>query len=91
MYMQFICLDAVACERHYKTNNGMNLQGLQCIPIMNCRDAHAFERKIKKAHAKKNKDLAERLQAMRPAYRLDHLVKERYGTTPLCSHTGRSV
>ena len=44
-----------------------------------CRDAHAFERKIKRARAKKNKDLAERLQAMRPSYRLDHLVKERCG------------
>ena len=42
-----------------------------------CRDAHAFERKIKRANAKKNRDLAERLQAMRPSYRLDHLVKER--------------
>ena len=42
-----------------------------------CRDAHAFERKIKRANAKKNRDLAERLQAMRPTYRLDHLVKER--------------
>ena len=44
---------------------------------MCCRDAHAFERKIKRANAKKNRDLAERLQAMRPTYRLDHLVKER--------------
>ncbi|CAK0758348.1 hypothetical protein CVIRNUC_002613 [Coccomyxa viridis] len=48
-------------------------------PLLNkLRDAHAFERKIKRANAKKNRDLAERLQAMRPSYRLDHLVKERY-------------
>ncbi len=59
--------------------------------LMNCRDAHAVERKIKKAHAKKNKDLAERLQAMRPAYRLDHLVKERYGVRLSCSRACRSL
>lgn len=41
------------------------------------RDAHVIERKIKKARAKKNRDLAERLAALRPKHRLDHLVKER--------------
>ena len=51
-----------------------------------CRDAHAFERKIKRARAKKNRDLAERLQAMRPSYRLDHLVKERYVLHPAVLH-----
>ena len=35
------------------------------------------ERKIRKARAKKNKDLAERLQSARPSFRLDHIVKER--------------
>ena len=35
------------------------------------------ERKIRKARAKKNKDLAERLATLRPTFRLDHIVKER--------------
>ncbi len=42
-----------------------------------CRDARTYERKIKKAHAKKNRDLAQRLAALRPTHRLDHLVKDR--------------
>lgn len=40
------------------------------------------ERKIRKARAKKNKDLAERLQAARPSFRLDHIVKERCAPSP---------
>lgn len=35
-------------------------------------------KKVKKARAKKNADLAERLESRRPSYSLDHLVKERY-------------
>ena len=62
----------------------------QCFALLDmcqsCRDAHAFERKIKRARAKKNRDLAERLQAMRPSYRLDHLVKERCVLHPAVLH-----
>ncbi|KAK9916335.1 hypothetical protein WJX75_001357 [Coccomyxa subellipsoidea] len=48
-------------------------------PLLNkLRDEHVVERKIRKARAKKNRDLAERLAALRPKHRLDHLVKERY-------------
>ena len=46
---------------------------------MGCRDLHAYEKKIKKAKAKKNRDLAGRLVFRKPSYRLDHLVKERWG------------
>jgi pescadillo protein len=37
----------------------------------------AHERKIKKARAKHNAELARRLQLLTPKYRLDHLIKER--------------
>jgi len=42
-----------------------------------CRDQWSFEKKIKKARAKKNKSLADSLAQRRPSYRIDHLVKER--------------
>ena len=41
------------------------------------RDIHAYERKVRKARAKSNADLARRLAERRPGYRLDHLVRER--------------
>lgn len=42
------------------------------------RDQWSFEKKIKKARAKKNRSLADSLAQRRPSYRIDHLVKERY-------------
>ncbi|CAM6103012.1 unnamed protein product [Calypogeia fissa] len=42
------------------------------------REIKAFEKKIKKARAKKNEEGAQRLDKLRPTYRLDHLLKERY-------------
>eukprot|EP00873_Tetraselmis_striata_P029460 jgi/Tetstr1/449724/TSEL_036791.t1 len=42
------------------------------------RDAHAYERKIRKAKAKKNRELLLKLIQRRPTFRLDHLVRERY-------------
>ena len=45
------------------------------------REIAIHERKIRKARAKRNEDLARRLRARKPTYKLDHLVKERYGLT----------
>lgn len=42
------------------------------------REIKAFEKKIKKARAKKNSSLAARLETNKPSFSLDHLVKERY-------------
>ncbi|KAM7509172.1 hypothetical protein LguiA_019625 [Lonicera macranthoides] len=42
------------------------------------RDMRAHGRKIKKAEAKKNKDLVERLLLRKPTYTLDMLILERY-------------
>ncbi|KAI3677640.1 hypothetical protein L6452_36906 [Arctium lappa] len=38
----------------------------------------AYEKKVKKAVSKKNKDLAERLLTRKPTYTLDMLIRERY-------------
>uniref|UniRef100_A0A1D2AC54 Pescadillo homolog n=2 Tax=Auxenochlorella protothecoides TaxID=3075 RepID=A0A1D2AC54_AUXPR len=42
------------------------------------RELHAYEKKVRRAHAKKNAAAAARLAARRPRYALDHLVRERY-------------
>lgn len=42
------------------------------------REIAAHEKKIKRALAKKNRPLAQKISSRRPEYRLDHLVKERY-------------
>lgn len=44
------------------------------------RDIRAYKRKIKKAWAKKNRDLADRLMNRQPAYKLDRIILERYPT-----------
>ncbi|KAK8971484.1 hypothetical protein KSP40_PGU014285 [Platanthera guangdongensis] len=44
------------------------------------RDIKAYAKKIKKAKAKKNKELAERLINRQPSYKLDRLILERYPT-----------
>lgn len=42
------------------------------------RNMKAHDRKVRKARGKFNRDLAERLKALTPKYKLDHLVKERW-------------
>ncbi|CAN0913590.1 Pescadillo homolog [Linum grandiflorum] len=42
------------------------------------REQRAYERKIHKALAKKNEDLATRLRTREPTYTLDNLIRERY-------------
>ncbi|GAX74298.1 hypothetical protein CEUSTIGMA_g1747.t1 [Chlamydomonas eustigma] len=42
------------------------------------RNLKVYDRKIKKAKAKHNEELAERLRSLKPGYKVDHLVKERY-------------
>ncbi|CAL5371802.1 unnamed protein product [Camellia sinensis] len=42
------------------------------------RDMRAYEKKVKKALSKKNRDLAERLLTRKPTYTLDMLIRERY-------------
>ncbi|XP_052197651.1 pescadillo homolog [Diospyros lotus] len=42
------------------------------------RDIWAYEKKVKKALSKKNRDLAERLLTRKPTYTLDRLIRERY-------------
>ncbi|KAA8530201.1 hypothetical protein F0562_004910 [Nyssa sinensis] len=42
------------------------------------RDIRAYDKKVKKAVSKKNRDLAERLLTRKPTYTLDMLIRERY-------------
>ncbi|XP_071915281.1 uncharacterized protein [Coffea arabica] len=42
------------------------------------REMRAYEKKVKKAQSKKNRDLAERLLSRKPSYTLDRLIGERY-------------
>jgi len=50
-------------------------------PLMNTfRELRAYERKIKRAKAKKHFNQVDRLRENKPGYTLDHLVKERYPT-----------
>ncbi|GFR53151.1 hypothetical protein Agub_g15871, partial [Astrephomene gubernaculifera] len=48
-------------------------------PLLNTfRNLKTYDKKVRKARAKQNADLAKRLMQLKPTYRLDHLVKERY-------------
>ena len=50
-------------------------------PLLNkFRADAAFERRVRKARAKKGDEAAKQLEAERPVHRLDHLVRERYPT-----------
>lgn len=49
----------------------------QAACFMSCREQHAYEKKVRKAKAKRNAELAAALATRRPTYTLDRLVKER--------------
>ena len=50
-------------------------------PLLNkFRADAAFERRVRKARAKRGDDAARELEAERPVHRLDHLIRERYPT-----------
>lgn len=49
-------------------------------PSHACRAIAAHERKIRKARARRNRDLAKALATRAPTYKLDHLVRERFPT-----------
>lgn len=52
---------------------------LQHEPLLDkFRDIRAYQKKIKKAEAKKNADLATLLRTREPTYKLDRLVRERF-------------
>ncbi len=42
------------------------------------REQHAYRKKLRRARARKNEELLQRLLSRSPTYRLDHLVRERY-------------
>lgn len=52
------------------------------ICLSSYRDIRAYDRKVKKAIAKKNKDLATRLLTRKPSYTLDRLIRERFAILP---------
>ena len=54
--------------QHLQVHQGM---------VFGCREAYAYERKIRRARNKQNSALAEQLASRRPSHRLDHLVRER--------------
>ncbi|GER42312.1 pescadillo homolog [Striga asiatica] len=64
---------------HHSYYHMKDIMFLKHEPILErLRDIRAYEKKVKKAMSKKNRDLAERLLTRKPTYTLDMLIKERY-------------
>lgn len=64
---------------HHTYYHVKDIAFLQHEPLLEkLREIRAYEKKIKKASSKKNKELAERLLTRKPTYTLERLVKERY-------------
>ncbi|KAL1554373.1 pescadillo [Salvia divinorum] len=64
---------------HHSYYHTKDLMFLKHEPLLEkFRDMRTYERKVKKAVSKKNRDLAERLLRRKPTYTLDMLIKERY-------------
>lgn len=56
---------------------------LQHEPLLEkFRDLRAYDKKIKKAKAKRNEERAKRLEVQRPDYKLDRLIRERFVSLP---------
>ena len=59
---------------------------LQHEPLLETfRDLRAYDKKIKKAKAKRNEERAKQLEVHRPDYKLDRLIRERFARLPLLS------
>ncbi|KAI3446203.1 hypothetical protein Pfo_002868 [Paulownia fortunei] len=64
---------------HHSYYHMKDIMFLKHEPLLEkLRDMRAYEKKVKKAMSKKNRDLAERLLTRKPTYTLDMLIKERY-------------
>ncbi|KAK6136663.1 hypothetical protein DH2020_029607 [Rehmannia glutinosa] len=64
---------------HHSYYHMKDIMFLKHEPLLEkLRDIRTYEKKVKKAMSKKNRDLAERLLTRKPTYTLDMLIKERY-------------
>ncbi|KAL3621321.1 hypothetical protein CASFOL_036233 [Castilleja foliolosa] len=64
---------------HHSYYHTKDMMFLKHEPLLEkLRDIRTYDKKVKKAMSKKNRDLAERLLTRKPTYTLDMLVKERY-------------
>ncbi|XP_034707527.1 pescadillo homolog isoform X2 [Vitis riparia] len=64
---------------HHTYYHTKDIAFLQHEPLLEkFRNIRAYDKKVNKAKAKKNRDLAERLLTRRPNYTLDRLIRERY-------------
>lgn len=64
---------------HHTYYHFKDISFLQHDPLLEkFREIRAYEKKIKKAEAKINQDLAVRLLTRKPTYTLDRLVRERF-------------
>lgn len=66
---------------HHTYYHVKDISFLEREPLLEIfRDKRAHEKKVKKAEAKKNPDLAKRLRTRAPTYKLDKVIRERYPT-----------
>jgi hypothetical protein len=73
--------DKIALTRYYKNDLFSYVPFIlpNVDPItFDSREIKVHRKKVKKAIAKKNRDLAERLMNRPPTYKLDRLILERY-------------
>ncbi|CAI9111476.1 OLC1v1011704C1 [Oldenlandia corymbosa var. corymbosa] len=66
---------------HHTYYHTKDIMFLKHEPLLEkLREMRAYEKKVEKANAKRNKAHAERLLSRKPSYKLDMLVRERYPT-----------